>query len=484
MKYGELFAGAGGMSLGLERAGLSCAFHAEIADFPRRVLSHRWPDTPLYGDVSTLDGRELVAKHGAIDLLAGGSPCQDMSVAGKRAGLDGSRSVLFYEQIRLWEETGATYILWENVAGALSSNRGADFAQVLSAIVGAPVPVPSAGWPRGGVVAGPTGVAAWRLLDAQYFGVPQRRLRVFVLGARAGGCDPAEVLLEPQGVRGNPPTRREAGERIAPDAGERAASPCCSYQLDTCNQSGCAARARGSLGFQSSQSGVRQVEQFATLDANYGSRRHNGVLSWDDECNAGEEIIGTLPAKANSGQSRAGVVSFGWQNSEAQGDDVSQGSDAPLRTGTTPAVLAFDALNQSVNREACDTLRGEEGMTGGGWGGILAYDTTQVTSQANRSNPRAGDTDHPLAAQAHAPLVVSYALGIPRRLMPVECERLMGWHDGWTDVPDPKTGKPASDAQRYKACGNGVVSPVAEWIAARLLAVHSAMLDESQEVAA
>lgn len=461
-RYGELFAGAGGLSLGLERAGMSCAFHAELADFPRRVLSHRWPSVPLYGDVTTLDGRALVASHGAIDLLAGGSPCQDMSVAGKRAGLQGERSGLFFEQIRLWEETAATYLLWENVTGALSSNAGADFAAVLSAIVGAAVHVPSDGWRGAGVVSGATGVAAWRLLDAQWFGVPQRRLRVFVLGARAGGVDPAEVLLEPEGVRRHPPTRGEAGEGTPVRADDRATG--------TLTSNG---------------------------DAHSGFRDTDGlVVSFDWQ--KGNDVSNVRPSTMNVSEEQAGtlaasrvpaVCSFGWQNSQSQGDDVSHGSVAPMRTGTTPAVLA--------------------------------YDTTQVTSKANGSNPRAGDPCHPLAAGAHAPLLVpdvantlcasgtkgwdsdpstntfvvanavcareakgwdpanavgngTVSHGIPRRLMPIECERLMGWPDGHTDVPDEK-GKPASDAARYKACGNGVVSNVAQWIGERLVALHASL---------
>jgi len=190
MRYVELFAGAGGMSRGLEAAGLTPMAHCEIAEHARAVLRYRWPTTPLYGDVLALDGRSF---QGAA-IVSGGSPCQDLSVAGKRAGLEGVRSGLFYEQVRIWRESNATYCVWENVYGALSSNRGADFAAVLSALVGSPVVVPGDGWERAGVAAGSTGVAAWRVLDLQYFGWPQRRRRVFVVAARAGGVDPAEVL--------------------------------------------------------------------------------------------------------------------------------------------------------------------------------------------------------------------------------------------------------------------------------------------------
>lgn len=156
MRFVELFAGAGVLSLGLERAGLTCVGHAEIEPHARAVLRHRWPDVPPWGDVAQLRGQDFPD----CDLLSGGSPCQDLSVAGKRAGIvDGARSSLFFTQARLWTECGAPYLLWENVAGALSSNAGRDFALVLSTLVGAPIAVPRDGWAGGGVASGPEAVA-------------------------------------------------------------------------------------------------------------------------------------------------------------------------------------------------------------------------------------------------------------------------------------------------------------------------------------
>lgn len=219
----ELFAGVGGMSMGLEMAGWRCLAHAEIEPFPRRVLAHRWPDVPLLGDVTALDG----AQFRGCTLLSGGSPCQDISVAGKRRGMtegSGTRSSLFHEQVRIWRESDAPYFLWENVAGAFSSNAGLDFAAVLSTLVGADIDVPRNRWKKAGAASGPLGIAAWRLLDAQYLGVPQRRRRVFVLCARAGGVDPAEVLSLGEGVRGNPAKGGQAREGVAGDARERAAN--------------------------------------------------------------------------------------------------------------------------------------------------------------------------------------------------------------------------------------------------------------------
>jgi DNA (cytosine-5)-methyltransferase 1 len=219
LTYAELFAGAGGLSMGLEAAGFHAVAHAEIEPHARAVLRRHWPDTRLDGDVTKIDGRD----YAGVTLLSGGSPCQDLSVAGKRAGLGGARSGLFYEQVRLWNESGAPYLLWENVGGALSSNNGRDFAAVLSALVGSPVPVPADGWRGGGgVVAGRTAVGAFRVLDLQHFGPPQRRVRVFVLAARAGGVDPAEVLALGESVCGHPSPRKTPRESVAGTISARA----------------------------------------------------------------------------------------------------------------------------------------------------------------------------------------------------------------------------------------------------------------------
>lgn len=226
MRALSLFSGCGGADLGLHAAGIETVAFAEIERHAAAVLQHHWPDVPNLGDVTTIT-RETLAPLGRIDVVVGGSPCQDLSVAGKRAGMtegSGTRSSLYYEQVRIWHEADAPYMIWENVPGALSSNNGADFAAVLSALVGAAVPVPRDGWRGAGVAAGNTGVAAWRLLDLQYFGVPQRRRRLVVLAARAGGVDPAEVLAVGQGVRGDTAPRFASREDAAAVAGGRAAS--------------------------------------------------------------------------------------------------------------------------------------------------------------------------------------------------------------------------------------------------------------------
>jgi len=165
--YGSLFAGVGGIDIGLDSAGLSCLFQVEIDENCQQTLSYHWPQVPKYRDIKDVSGYDLPP----VDLITFGSPCQDLSVAGKRAGLDGERSGLFHEAVRIIKEmrekTNGEYpkiSIWENVVGALSSNGGADFGQVL-------YEMDEAG----------ACLSEWAVLDAQYFGVPQRRRRIYLV---------------------------------------------------------------------------------------------------------------------------------------------------------------------------------------------------------------------------------------------------------------------------------------------------------------
>jgi DNA-cytosine methyltransferase len=238
MRAISLFSGCGGLDLGAHAAGIATAAFCEIDRHAAAVLHYHWPLTPIVSDVCTIRGFD----YGPIDLVHGGAPCQDLSMAGMRKGFEqGKRSILVYEQLRVWDEAQAPYLLWENVPGALSSKNGRDFAALLSAIVGATIPVPAGGWSTSGVAAGPTAVAAWRLLHLEAFGVPQSRPRIVVLAARAGGADPAEILAlshdgphaispclearqahEPHDVerRAMDDSAREAGEMTLFDIGE------------------------------------------------------------------------------------------------------------------------------------------------------------------------------------------------------------------------------------------------------------------------
>ena len=468
MRFVELFAGAGGLSLGLERAGMTCVGHAEIEPHARAVLRHHWPDVPLWGDVAQLTGRDFPA----CDLLSGGSPCQDLSVAGKRAGIvDGARSSLFFTQARLWTECGAPYLLWENVAGALSSNAGRDFALVLSTLVGAPIPVPRDGWAGGGVAAGPDAVAAWRVCDLRYFGVrgfgpPQRRVRVFVLAARAGAADPAEILALSQGVCGHPDPREAAGEGAAAEVGASVA---------------------GSLG--SHHSGGRRDD----LDSNgcYPVQRVSVGES--------EDVSPTITRRVDGGWSGGGqgmppvVQSYGWDQRNVTSPDnrtsVTPGMVGTLHAGGMECVqpLAFHATQEPISGAESPALGANSSigvLTRGGFGDWREQSAVSALCSRDHKDQSSIVVAPTLSPGAHtgapgsngqdaeqfAALTLAYQER-PRRLMPLECERLMGWPDDHTARGVDENGKSYAlkDTPRYRLCGNGVGSPVAEWIGRRLM---------------
>ena len=197
LTLGSLFDGSGGFPLGGLIAGVTPVWASEIEPFPIRVTTKRLPFMKHYGDISQMDGGKIEP----VDIITFGSPCTDMSVAGKRAGLDGKQSVLFYQAIRIITEmrkaTNGKYprwICWENVPGAFSSNAGQDFKAVLEAVIGivepdTEVPMPEkGGWPYADCYMGDGWSVAYRVLDAQYWGVPQRRKRIFLVGDLTGKC--------------------------------------------------------------------------------------------------------------------------------------------------------------------------------------------------------------------------------------------------------------------------------------------------------
>lgn len=199
--FGSLFSGIGGFDLGFERAGMVCKWQVEADVKAKDVLNKHWPEVKKYDDVRNVGRTDLEP----VDVICGGFPCQDVSIAGRREGLNGKRSGLWFEFARIIDELEPRWVVIENVPGLLSSAKGRDFATILRWLV-----------ERGYCV-------AWRVLDAQYFGVAQRRRRVFVV-ASFGNGGAAEILFESEGMRWNPPPRQKAGQGYSEVAGTIAAS--------------------------------------------------------------------------------------------------------------------------------------------------------------------------------------------------------------------------------------------------------------------
>ena len=211
LTLGSLFDGSGGFPLGGLLSGITPVWASEIEPFPIRVTTKRLPFMKHYGDVSRMDGGKIEP----VDIITFGSPCQDMSIAGRREGLDGSRSSLFYEAVRIVKEMRCAtdgryprYIVWENVPGAFSSNKGADFQSVLEEICSVKGykidPARPARWPAAGEIVADDFSLAWRVFDAQYWGVPQRRKRIYLVADFAGGSA-GKILFESEGVSGYTP---------------------------------------------------------------------------------------------------------------------------------------------------------------------------------------------------------------------------------------------------------------------------------------
>ena len=212
MKIGSLFDGIGVFCLAAQRNGIEPIWASEIENLPIQVTKKHFPRVKHLGDITQINGAEIEP----VDIITAGSPCQDLSRGGRGAGLNGKRSGLFMEFIRIVREMREAtnneyprYIVWENVLGAFTSNKGADFRAVLEEVAEADIPIPQSGrWATAGMVRGNGREIAWRVLDSQYWGVPQRRNRIFLVCDFRGECA-GEILFEQESLRRNPEKIRE-----------------------------------------------------------------------------------------------------------------------------------------------------------------------------------------------------------------------------------------------------------------------------------
>lgn len=332
LTLGSLFDGSGGFPLGGLLAGITPVWASEIEPFPIRVTTKRLPFMKHYGNISAMDGGRIEP----VDIITFGSPCQDMSVAGRRDGLDGSRSSLFYEAVRIIKEMRCAtdgryprYIVWENVPGAFSSNKGEDFKAVLEAVIGiaepnAQVPMPKkARWPYADLYLGDGWSVAYRTLDAQYWGVPQRRRRIYLV-ADLAGRGAGKILFESEGLSGYSAEGFRSWQRAAGSF-----TPCA-----------------GAAGFDG-YNGNLTDDTSATLGVNYGmSTGRNGIVLNDQGGNRmdiTEEVTSTLRAEAHHPPCVMESAGFCTEHSaKSRTIGYEEECSPTLRAGVVPAAVALE----------------------------------------------------------------------------------------------------------------------------------------------
>lgn len=414
IRYLSCFSGIEAASVAWEPLGFQAVGFSEIEPFPCAVLKHRFPHIPNYGDITKHP--EWNIEPGTIDLLVGGSPCQAFSVAGLRKGLADPRGNLALTFLGLADRLRPKWILWENVPGVLSSSGGRDFGAFLGALGQL-----GYGW-------------AYRILDAQHFGVPQRRRRVFLVATSLGDSRvAAEVLSLGEGLRGYLETRKQKGKSPAADAGSclEADGPWWDGS-DTASTltkkgAGCQQRMPDKGNFEA----VVQPKPIVIDRAAFNQGENYNMIAepkshWD-----GGHIHPTLNQSHNIG-------SPGYSNQEL----FSQGGGGLVPSQPIPYRKA---------KRAQSTTDDESWVEG------------EVSNTLNNFDLGDTRTTHAVVS----PMAV-------RRLTPKECERLQGFPDDWTLIP--WKGKPADqcpDGPRYKACGNSMAVPCMAWIGKRIAEVHA-----------
>jgi len=425
MTHIDLFAGIGGFSLGFERAGIETLAHVEIDNRCQSVLRNHWPNHIIHSDVCEVGKDNLPY----ADIITYGSPCQDLSIAGKRKGIhEGTRSNLFFEAARIIREVEPKYAIWENVPGAMFSNNGRDFQSVLECLLDASVPMPRSGrWASAGMVRIGQKEIAWRILDAQFFGVAQRRRRLFLVFCPRGDSA-AEVLFEREGVRWDPPQGREAGKEIA---------------------------AFTTSGFADYRDGVGTLRSEGG-DLSGGSETlvafdiHQNDDKRKDRPEGGlyvNETDKSLTLQTGQGKSKTVILNDQGGSQMSVSHDVT----ATLRSqehGRAPLVMAHGQANAEITEDMSPTLNVNHEQP-------IVWHNKQSAGEVRVQDDISPTMSSTWGTGGNNVLMVGV-----RRLTPVECERLQGFPDGWTDGQ--------ADSARYRQLGNAVAVPVVEWIARRI----------------
>lgn len=422
------------------------------------------------GDITKISGAEIEI----VDVITGGSPCQDLSIAGKRAGLAGTRSGLFMEQVRIVKEmrehdrangqTGDTvrprFMVWENVPGAFSSNKGRDFAAILEEIIRIAEPeapdieVPEKGWPTWGGYHDEVGgrwSVAWRVHDAQYWGVPQRRRRISVV-ADFGGDTAGEILFERKSVSGHPAESGTAGEGSSTGAEGGA-----SYAVRI--RGGCDGGGKGAL-VQEDKGGTLGIGKEGDPSPTLTAGDRHGVLCLNDQggnvMGVSHDVSGTLRAQEHGHQPTVLDMSHACDVIRDCGEVVpSLQARMGMGGNQVPLTYQMQGFGDYHAGEVASSCKQRD-----------SKDSTDLVCAVANSN---GGTSYNLQNTVRTGMIV-------RRLTPMECERLQGYPDGWTDIGEwmDSKGKRRKDADspRYKSLGNSIALPFWDFLAKRISAQY------------
>ena len=405
---------------------------SEIEPFPSAVLANHYPHVPNWGDMTKFEDWP----DEPIDLLCGGTPCQDYSVAGQRLGMAGARGQLTLTFVEIAARYRPDWLVWENVPGVLSSNGGRDFARFLGDLTGQGIEVPEGGWSNSGIVAGIADAygIAYRVLDAQHtrtrrfpFAVPQRRRRVWVVGYLGDWRRAAAVLFDRESLSGHPAPGRQSGEAVAALTANGVGT--CGAD-DNQGQAGHLIASTGDVAHCLNAGGMgRQDYETETMVAH--SLRGEGFDASEDGTGRGTPIV---------------PVAFDCKGTQVQHD----------QTGSTPTLRAMGHAESHANAggqlAVAFDLRGREGGS--------MPEGPHYTANIRAAS---GGSSRSYVAQPWA----------VRRLTPRECERLQGFPDDFTVIPWRK--KPADqcpDGPRYKALGNSWAVNVADWVGERIQMVE------------
>lgn len=447
MKYGSVCSGIEAASKAWEPLGWKPAWFSEIEPFPSAVLAHHWPEVTNLGDMTKIADAVRAGDVEAPDVLVGGTPCQAFSIAGLREGLSDDRGQLTLSYVELANAIDAkrrergepeSIIVWENVPGVLSSKDNA-FGCFLAGLAGESSELQPAGgkWTHAGCVSGPERVIAWRVLDAQFFGVAQRRRRVFVVASARKGFDPAAVLFELNSVRRYSAPRRET---------QKAVAALTARGVGTCGADDNQAQAGHLIAFGGGNTaGHIDVATACTahgirLDFDTETFAVHGTQDPDTNC----ELAHTLGR--NNGQENA-CIAFSYKDN---GADATSDLSPTIRAGNHDKSHANSGQPPAI----AYAFKAGQGAKAGGIG--YAEEQSPTLTSASSGTNLAPAVMHGVAV---------------RRLTPIECERLQGFPDNHTLIGwRGKDADECPDGPRYKAIGNSMAVPVMRWIGERIAA--------------